>query len=914
MAEDIDLRPNIPSIVNTSPQVAAALSKLNTGQSANQRPYTAYNHESIVRSTANKIRNNESILKLLPDLKIAIQIMTSSIIDPNSMVSNGFTYKAPAINLATSVKSAIITTIKKYIDTNYKLEEKLPKILEEALFTKGCYIEAIIPEASVDRLINYSGGYNGINSMNYYSQDGEQALISQEALANAFSKNMLPTQTLSTESIVTGYSNMDITKIEKEKREKLVTFTEASLNFEFTNDYSILRRAKKTMDSLTGNAKKDKYTVNLEAETGADTISYLNSLFRNTSANRLSEIEFALKEDETIRDSVATPLVMQLPPESVIPIYATGEPDKHVGYFVMLDQFGNPVDLVTALQDYDLAMACGNTPSIPGTTTDFKTSIINKAKMGLFGGLAEVPEIENIEQLYGDIVDHMIKSRLRSGDLEDLVEIRNSADIYRVMLARALQSKSTKLLYLPIELVQYYAYDYRRNGTGKSLLEDLLVLASMAGMLLYANVKSSIQNVIPITDITLELDEDDTNPMGTAEKYISEVLRTNNVALPLGTIEHNNLHNWVIRQGYTVKVISPYLPKMDVTRDVRTGVNGDVIDSAGDTYSKIMNMILKSLGISPELIEQGLKEDFAATVVIKNKLLAKRIIALQDKTMVMLSKHVRKYITNDPLLRQEIADTIQANKEVITKHVKASVATDEEITLDKIKPKDLENFLIDIFRTTLEIELPYPEFGDEDEKAKAFEGFKSKLDSVVDSLYSPELLDTYFIGSANQDADKIKGMIKSGATRQWLQNNNYLTEAYEWYVKQDDGHLTYPFFDENADMAQAVAEAFISYAERRGKDVKKLSESYQKKVIDKFGDLSSGSDYGGYTSPDDGSEGDMGGEDSDMGDDFDMDMGNEGSGDEDMGTEETTEESTEETTSNEDSSSEEAPADTNLES
>nr|DAX15714.1 MAG TPA: capsid assembly protein [Caudoviricetes sp.] len=897
MAEDIDLRPNIPSIVNTSPQVAAALSKLNTGQSANQRPYTAYNHESIVRSTANKIRNNESILKLLPDLKIAIQIMTSSIIDPNSMVSNGLVYKAPAINLATSVKSAIITTIKKYIDTNYKIEDKLPKILEEALFTKGCYIEAIIPEASVDRLINYSGGYNGITSMAYY-RDGEEAFISQEALVNAFSKTKVPTHTLSTESIVSGYSNMDISKIEKEKRNKTYTFTESNLNFEFTTDYSILRRAKKTIDNLTGNAKKDRFTVNLEAEAGTDTISYLNSLFRNTSSNRPSEVEFGLKEDETIRDSVATPLVMQLPPESVIPIYATGEPDKHVGYFVMLDQFGNPVDLVTTLQDYDLSMACGNNTPMPNST-DIKTSIINKAKLGLFGGLSEVPEIENIEQLYGDIVDHMIKSRLRSGDLEDLVEIRNSADIYRVMLARALQSKSTKLLYLPIELVQYYAFDYRRNGTGKSLLEDLIVLASMAGMLLYANVKSSIQNTIPITDITLELDEDDTNPMGTAEKYMSEVMRTNNVAFPLGTTEHNSLHNWVIKQGYTLKVISPYLPKMDVTRDVRTGVNGDAIDSSGETYSKIMNMILKSLGISPELIEQGLKEDFAATVVIKNKLLAKRIIALQDKTMVMLSKHIRKYITNDPILRQEIADTVRANKETISKHVKASIATDEEITLDKIKPKDLENFIIDIFRTTIEVELPYPEFGDDDEKSKAFEGFKSKLDSVVDSLYSPELLDTYFVGAANQDADKIKAMIKAGATRQWLQNNNYLTETYEWYVKQDDGHLTYPFFDENADMAQSVVEAFINYAERRGKDVTKLSETYNKKVIKKFGELSDGSGYGGYSSDDsygsDSSDSDSSG-DSDMGDDFNMDLGGD--------SEETMEETTVEETSSEDSTSE----------
>ena len=895
MAEDMDLRPNIPSIVNTSPQVAAALSKLNTGQSANQKAYTAYNHESIVRSTANKIRNNESILKLLPDLKIAIQIMTSSIIDPNSMVSNGFTYKVPALNLATSVKSAIITTIKKYVETNYKLEEKLPKILEEALFTKGCYIEAIIPEASVDRLINYSGGYNGVSSLSYY-RDGEEAKITQEALANVFSSNQTPTHTLSTESIVTGYSNMDLGKIEKDKRQKLITFTESSLNFEFTNDYTILRKAKNMINNLTGDVKKDRYTVNLEAETGEDTISYLNSLFRNTSANRPSDVEFALKDNETIRDSVSTPLVMQLPPESVIPIYATGEPDKHVGYFVMLDQYGNPVDLVTALQDYDLAMACGNSTQV-GNGTDMKSAIINKARLGLFGGLSEVPEIDNIEQLYGDIVDHMIKSRLRSGDLEELVEIRNSADIYRVMLARALQSKSTKLLYLPIELVQYYAFDYRRNGTGKSLLEDLLVLASMAGMLLYANVKSSIQNAIPVTDITLELDEDDTNPMGTAEKYMSEVLRTNNVAFPLGTTEHNSLHNWIIKQGYTLKVISPYLPKIDATRDVRTGVNGDIIDSSGETYSKIMNMILKSLGISPELIEQGLKEDFAATVVVKNKLLAKRIIALQDKAMVMLSKHVRKYITNDPLLRQEIADTISANKETISKHVKASVATDEEITLDKIKPKDLENFLIDIFRTTIEIELPYPEFGDDDEKAKAFDGFKSKLDSVVDSLYTPELLDTYFIGVGNQDADKIKGMIKAGATRQWLQNNNYLTEAFEWYVKQDDGHLTYPFFDENADMAQAVIEAFINYAERRGKDVKKLSDTYQKKVKDKFGDMSSGSDYGGYTSDDSSSDGSEGGDDV-GGDDFDMDM--------DMGDESTdsTEETTEETTETSEESSE----------
>jgi len=83
MADDKLIQPNIPNIINTAPQVAAALSKLNTGQSANRRPYTAYNQEAVVRSIANKIRNNESILKLLPDLKICIQHLIGNLNSPH---------------------------------------------------------------------------------------------------------------------------------------------------------------------------------------------------------------------------------------------------------------------------------------------------------------------------------------------------------------------------------------------------------------------------------------------------------------------------------------------------------------------------------------------------------------------------------------------------------------------------------------------------------------------------------------------------------------------------------------------------------------------------------------------------------------------------------------------------------------
>ena len=138
-----------------------------------------------------------------------------------------------------------------------------------------------------------------------------------------------------------------------------------------------------------------------------------------------------------------------------------------------------------------------------------------------------------------------------------------------------------------------------------------------------------------------------------------------------------------------------------------------------------------------------------------------------------------------------------------------------------------------------------------------------------------------------------------------------MPELFEWYVKQDDGHLMYPFLDENADMSQSVVEAFIEYAKRRGKDVKKLSETYQKQVIDKFGDMGSGSDYGGYdNSSDMGSEEGSESDDMDMGMEDDMDMGDESSSEESTEeTTETTEESTStDTTEESNSSTEDQPA------
>ena len=130
-------KPSIPKLLNESPQAAALLAKLNTSQSANFRPYTGYNYDEVALGTLSRIQNNDSVLKLLPDLELCVQIYVSCILDPNGTVGSKLTLIPPKVNMLQSVRSSITDTIAEYIDRNYKLNSKLSKILREALFTKG---------------------------------------------------------------------------------------------------------------------------------------------------------------------------------------------------------------------------------------------------------------------------------------------------------------------------------------------------------------------------------------------------------------------------------------------------------------------------------------------------------------------------------------------------------------------------------------------------------------------------------------------------------------------------------------------------------------------------------------------------------------------------------------------------------
>ena len=348
------IKVSIPSLVNDSPQSAALLSKLNTDQSANQRSYTQYNYSDVATSTAFKIKNNESVLELLPDLELCIQIITASMLDPNGMIDDNLIYSLPDIKLPSDIRASILEMIKNYIDSNYDLSAKLKDIIREAYFIKGAYVEAIIPEASLDRLINKSTMYSGVGDIKYNKED----INHPDNILN-LSVNVNSTGTLSAtedfvinvESLISNYgvatyedtSDLGIL-FNKEAREsfnsksildtngrRIIKVSSQDIGLEITDDIDILRLTDiKTRNVLKKHKEQFYISTNQEAMTVSEDTQFLDVLFRNNTADARTDIEFALTDDETLRDSVSKPLVLKLPVESVIPVYAKSDPKTHV--------------------------------------------------------------------------------------------------------------------------------------------------------------------------------------------------------------------------------------------------------------------------------------------------------------------------------------------------------------------------------------------------------------------------------------------------------------------------------------------------------------------------------------------------------------------------------------------------------
>lgn len=871
-------------------------SKLNRQKTDDRKPEDLLRSlPQLARDIRGKIALNEKMLELFPDVELCTQILTSSILASNDMVSNAIVYNAPEIKLPGSVNNSLKDCVEEHIEGNYKLSNNLTKYVKESLVTKGAYISIVIPEAAVEEVINSK-----------YDKDGK--VVSVEAFKEALSRD---DNTLSlgifrndekrySSDIKSSNENYTIVsksltelelKTKQASNEKMTYITSDDMGIEITDNITsiIMNEVIKDMSSEVKGASLSKFQG--RRAVANEHYGKLDDVFKNSDEKDKTEF-IAVNSIRDLKDkSLGRPLTFNCPVEAYIPVYIANNVERHLGGFLLLDDQGNPLSIgENDLSNNDQQMYHTNRPSQESNGTN----LLTKALLGMDSMGNKDYKNKDLTLAYGKVLDAMLENKLKNSMYTEVAKFNLDSAVYGVMMSRALAGRKTKLLYLPADLVQYYAFEYRDNGTGRSMLEKLQMLFSIRSLLLMSRVSGAIRNSMPVTKVTATLDDDDVNPEKTMEEIYSSSLTARQARLPIGLIDATDITSWLHQSGFVYNFKHHSLP--DMTIDV-TDESRSVVEPNSDLEEKITARIYMGMSLTPEIVQAGYNSDFATTVVAKNLLMAKRIAEYQKKLIPQISRHVRIYISNDITLQNKMVDIIKANMDTIKEGVNKFL---EDTTIDeKDKEKykvifdndeDIINYIINKYIEEITVSIPAPEMTEAAAMKTAFDQYKSTLDEYIDIIIPDEVF-TVALGDKvgnSENISKLKGMLKATLLRKWMMDNNYITEIADIISNDEDGN---PRLDVMADfnsMLMPLGKAIISLL-KDDSDIKKdLEKLYDDAGIVPVGEGTDGYGDNNPTGGDDTGSGDMGGGDtggSDLGaggDDLGLDTGDvtgDGTGD-----------------------------------
>ena len=661
----------------------------------NHRP--SFSNANILQELSEKINksinDNESLFEILPDIELAMSFLISAILSPKDLLNCELNYTLEHTSMSKESIAGVVSTIENYFKKNYNVVSLLPKILQDALFLTGSYPLLILPETKIDEIIN------------------TDCSISKEAYS--FTKKSLhkPLGFLSTIKTSNKYlsisDNFNILK---------KPWLESKLQDEKINE--ILQNHTVSMEKNKFNTFKRKYTH--------VPVSVLN---------------------KSIEDTIGEPIVIKLASESIIPVYTAGDPTHHVGYFILLDKDGYPINGERDRRTYEQLQT--------RLTTDANSELreqIRQTKLAIFGYSANDYKSNDFNaEIYSKLIEKELLEAIDNGVFEGSMELSNMIEISKIMMARALHKKETTLLFVPEQLVTYIAFDYNKDGIGKSLLENTRILSSLRSVLLFSNVLASIKNSVPRTGVKIDLDETDPNPRETVEFLLNEFTKNHNQAFPIGLTNPADIVDAIQRSSIDVAVSgNTAYPEttLDITDKTRAVAKPDT-----ELENQLRRRHYMAMGLPPEIIDADMNVDFATTVIASNAMVAKKVSIYQYQLCDKLLDFVKKYIFSSQSLIESINKVIgsKANKD---------------------KQKEIFNEAINALR----ISLPAPDQTKIEQQITAFELYTSGLEKMLQAYYSPDLVSRLIPSELEDAIMPTFNCVKSYYQRLWMQHNNIFSE------------------------------------------------------------------------------------------------------------------------------------------
>jgi hypothetical protein len=756
--------------------------------------------EQISKVVMARVEDNENIFKLFPDIELAVQIVVSSVLSPKDMVGHELIYRTATSVLPSQVTAKLVEYVHAEVDGEYKLKDDLQTILRDALFKTGSHVRLTLPESAVDELINSTKviSTESIYSSDIFSrrQDGfslrnlgflgdthEPENKSQFALESMFSSAARETYNGALHIGMTHKS--EIVEFDKLK-ELLSKSIEVSDNYhalklprliEKATQQQVERLTPSALHSISVSAMESYYQFQEQKKEGKATPGEIGSMVYKSGKADYKPFVRIPTPLNLKRKSVGRPLVMTIPSEAAIPVHVPGNPSEHIGYFIPSDVDGNPVTVDSV--GYDSGGGLSSILQSDRSNSTTASLLTEKAKRNL-GSDSYVPIIDHISELYANIIEADLLERLSKGVYSRKLTVGRNNEIYRIMLARTLSGQYTRLIYIPADYVTYFAFNFHRNGVGKSYLDDLSNITSLRAMVLFSKVMAKVKSSITTTLATIKLDERDRDPVKTIEMAKHLVAKARQQYFPHGLNRVVDLTDWIQRAGIEFAFENhPGLPTTSFnfeSKNIQHTMPDDDLDEML-RYQQYMH-----LGLSPETVDSAAKAEFATTIEQNSILFARRITSLSNIFSKDLTDFVQKLIKHDQEILKGLMKIILENKGEIE-----SVLGDEEREFMAANPNGFIGYVLEIFIDSLEVDLPKPESTRNASQKAALEQYEEALDKSLEYIFSADVVPSDLAGESSQYVDTIKVAWKAALMRKWMAENNYTPEAFDITDIAEDG-------------------------------------------------------------------------------------------------------------------------------
>lgn len=736
----------------------------------------------VAANTRKKIDELKNLKILAPEIEQAKAIIISSIISPQDLQTDSVKIEVDNPGLTPKLNGMISEYLTNFFNDEFHLGPKLIEWLGTAGFDEGAKPILVLPKNQLDLLNYVADKWNPEDYQKYQEmlRSRNKVSVASEGLLGSLTKDQ-KTQALESFTEVIK-AKLELGNIGKEFLDKAaIESLKENQNIQekdLISSEDMSKLIAETSLNLLMNSGTDAITI-------SDDMSQLGNAERSLSAaakkmelqaaRQVSGYEpgkayssgtvpmFTVADIQDI-DKHDMPIVIEFPSDSVIPVCSPSDNKNHIGYFVLLDENGRPIR--------------GQYSFFGASTPDVNDRLARNAAKAVYGsstiatymsaGMTSAQSIDQLTQVFSVAINNLISAKLTKDGLTGL-NVNVHEAVGKAIFYNLLAKNRIRMVFVPANMMIYYRFDHREDGTGKTFLENIAFILCLRSTLTIAKIMAAVDNATKHRKIEVNIDEKNNNPIETMELVRQAFLNKKAPTFPTDpTTAAENIINSHLT--ITPRGLAGNTDDLSITTETSYGQSQAPDDGIMDNLNNWIGMGLK---IPPSALNQLSEAEYSRSVATSNLFFSNAVRNWQNIIRPFNKQFVINYITSDYKILQDMKNMIEDDHKAsygANRNAHVVDPKDQPPEGEKNESPDVENdddidTILKRTIATAEVVLAPPNVAANKAHYEEVQSMVDAMDKVLQTIYPDDIAPNDELRST---LSTIRALVSSNALREFL--------------------------------------------------------------------------------------------------------------------------------------------------